>query len=40
MAFELLNLASREKNPDYHDKSQDIVTALAWNGVKKTLQNV
>lgn len=40
MTFSLLNLASREKNPDYHDKSRDMETALAWNAVQKTLINM
>ena len=39
-SFTLLNLASREKNPDYHDKTRDIETALAWNAVQKTLINM
>jgi hypothetical protein len=39
-SFSLLNLASREINPDYHDKSRDIETALAWNAVQKTLLNL
>jgi len=39
-SFTLLNLASREKNPDYHDKTRDMETALAWNAVQKTLLNM
>lgn len=39
-SFTLLNLASREKNPDYHDKTRDIETALAWNAIQKTLLNM
>jgi hypothetical protein len=39
MAFELIDLASRAKNPEYYDKSHDIAVALAWNAIKKTLQN-
>lgn len=39
-SFTLLNLASREKNPDYHDKTRDIETALAWNAIQKTLLNL
>jgi hypothetical protein len=36
-SFTLLDLSSRAINPDYHDKSRDIETALAWNAVQKTL---
>lgn len=36
----LLDLSSRAINPDYHDKSRDIETALAWNAVQKTLLNM
>jgi hypothetical protein len=39
MAFELIDLASRAKNGEYYDKSHDIAVALAWNAIKKTLQN-
>ncbi len=39
-SFTLLNLASRAKNPDYHDKTRDIETALAWNAIQKTLLNM
>lgn len=34
-SFTLLNLASREKNPNYHDKTRDMETALAWNAIQK-----
>ena len=40
MSFVPLNLADREKNPDYHDKSRDMETALAWNAVHQTLINM
>ncbi len=40
MSFVPLNLAEREKNPDYYDKSRDMETALAWNAVQKTLINM
>ena len=40
MSFVPLNLADREKNPDYYDKSRDMETALAWNAVQKTLINM
>ncbi len=40
MSFVPLNLANREKNPDYYDKSRDMETALAWNAVQKTLINM
>ncbi len=33
-----INLAHHERNPDYYDRERDILTALAWNGVRKTLQ--
>ena len=39
-SFTLLDLSSRAINPDYHDKSRDIETALAWNAVQKTLTNM
>ncbi len=32
-----IQLAHREKNPDYYDRERDMFTALAWSGVKKTL---
>mgnify|MGYP000022272303 FL=1 len=32
-----IQLAHRERNPDYYDRDRDIFTALAWSGVKKTL---
>ena len=38
--FTLLNLGSREKNPNYHDKTRDMETALAWNAIQKTLLNM
>ena len=38
--LELLDLASRARNPDYYDKSRDMETAIAWNAVKKTLVEV
>lgn len=40
MSFIPLHLADREKNPDYHDKSRDMETALVWNAVQKTLINM
>jgi hypothetical protein len=40
MSFVPLHLADREKNPDYHDKSRDMATALVWNAVQKTLINM
>ena len=39
-SFTLLNLASREINPAYHDKTRDIETALAWNAVQKIFLNM
>lgn len=39
-SFTLLDLSSRAINPDYHDKSRDIETALAWNAIQKTLLNL
>lgn len=39
-SFTLINLASREKNPNYHDKTRDMETALAWNAIQKTLLNM
>ena len=39
-SFTLLDLSSRAINPDYHDKSRDIETALAWNAVQKTLTSM
>jgi len=39
-SFTLLNLASREINPQYHDKTRDIETALVWHAVQKTLLNL
>jgi hypothetical protein len=32
-----IDISIRERNPLYFDKSQDMITALAWNAVKKTL---
>lgn len=32
-----IQLAHREKNPDYYDRERDMFTALAWSSVKKTL---
>jgi hypothetical protein len=32
-----IQLAHRERNPDYYDRERDMFTALAWSGVKKTL---
>ena len=40
MSFVPLNLANREKNRDYYDKSRDMETALAWNAIQKTLINM
>ena len=39
-SFTLLDLSSREKNPDYHDKTRDMETALTWNAIQKTLLNM
>lgn len=39
MWLTLLDLSSRSIHPDYHDKSRDIETALAWNTIQKTLAN-
>lgn len=39
MGLTLLDLSSRAINPDYHDKSRDMETALAWNTLQKTLTN-
>ncbi len=36
----LMDLKNREKNPDYHDKSRDMETALVWNAIQKTLINM
>lgn len=38
--LEPLDLSIRARNPDYHDKTRDIETALAWNAVRKTLENM
>ena len=35
-----MDLKNREKNPDYHDKSRDMETALVWNAIQKTLINM
>lgn len=40
MSFAPLNLADREKNPDYHDKSRDMETALVWNAINTVLINM
>jgi hypothetical protein len=32
-----IQLAHRERNPDYYDRERDMFTALAWSSVKKTL---
>ncbi len=40
MVFVPLHLKDRKKNPDYHDKSRDMETALVWNAVQKTLLNM
>ena len=39
-SFTLLDLSSREKNPDYHDKTRNMETALPWNAIQKTLLNM
>ena len=39
-SFTLLDLSSREKNPDYHDKTRDMETALTRNAIQKTLLNM
>ncbi len=33
----LINIAKREKNEAYYDRSRDMETALAWHSVKKIL---
>ncbi len=40
MSFVPLHLADREKNPDYHDKSRDMETALIWNAINQVLINM
>lgn len=32
-----LNLSEHARNPDYYNRDRDILVALAWNAVKKTL---
>ena len=36
----LMDLKNREKNPDYHDKSRDMETALVWNAINQVLINM
>jgi len=40
MSFAPLHLADREKNPNYHDKSRDMETALVWNAIHQILINM
>jgi hypothetical protein len=35
--FEPIDLAKRTRVSEYHDRTHDIETALAWSGVKKVL---
>ncbi len=36
----LMNIRERAKNTEYYDRTRDMEVALAWNSIKKTLQEV
>lgn len=38
--MELIKLAEHARNPNYYNRDRDILVALAWNAIKKTLSEI